>query len=274
MRFCRIADELQALCDDDPAFEPAWPAATNPVMNPPIKDSVDRVHVDHPANARWLDIGNALYTTSLRCLLQGLGETERRAKATWLGVSFAVMRMLVPVGEGLAARPAHADASQPHAGLTFTPLRTLVALPPGQAASVVVERLGQLRARAMALPLDLVAGERPADWQGVIDLLAQQQSALMGLAGITPPMPAAPLAAAPAPAPAPTSPAPAVEVARGRELTVLFEGRRCIHSRHCVLDAPTVFKANTPGEWIYPDTPRAEALVAVAHSCPSGAIRY
>jgi CDGSH-type Zn-finger protein/uncharacterized Fe-S cluster protein YjdI len=55
---------------------------------------------------------------------------------------------------------------------------------------------------------------------------------------------------------------------------VLYEGRRCIHSRHCVLDAPTVFKANTPGQWIYPDTVSVEKLVEVAHSCPSGAIRY
>ena len=61
---------------------------------------------------------------------------------------------------------------------------------------------------------------------------------------------------------------------RGTALTIRFEARRCIHSRHCVLDAPTVFKANTPGEWIYPDTVPVEALVAVAQSCPSGAIRY
>jgi CDGSH-type Zn-finger protein/uncharacterized Fe-S cluster protein YjdI len=57
-------------------------------------------------------------------------------------------------------------------------------------------------------------------------------------------------------------------------VTILFEGKRCIHSRHCVLDAPSVFKANTPGEWIYPDAVSVEALVAVAHSCRSGAIRY
>ena len=53
-----------------------------------------------------------------------------------------------------------------------------------------------------------------------------------------------------------------------------FEAQRCIHSRHCVLDAPTVFKANTPGEWIYPDTVPVETLVAVALNCPSGAIHY
>jgi CDGSH-type Zn-finger protein/uncharacterized Fe-S cluster protein YjdI len=49
---------------------------------------------------------------------------------------------------------------------------------------------------------------------------------------------------------------------------------RCIHARHCVLQAPTVFKANTPGEWIHPDTMDAASLVAVAEQCPSGAITY
>ncbi|HEY8975814.1 MAG TPA: CDGSH iron-sulfur domain-containing protein, partial [Burkholderiaceae bacterium] len=50
--------------------------------------------------------------------------------------------------------------------------------------------------------------------------------------------------------------------------------RRCIHSRHCVLEAPMVFRANTPGDWITPDALDQEALVAVAERCPSGAIRY
>lgn len=35
-----------------------------------------------------------------------------------------------------------------------------------------------------------------------------------------------------------------------------------------------VFKANTPGDWILPDALDVAALVAVAHNCPSGAIRY
>jgi len=35
-----------------------------------------------------------------------------------------------------------------------------------------------------------------------------------------------------------------------------------------------VFLANTPGEWIYPDAMPVDALVEVAHACPSGAIQY
>jgi len=274
MRFCRIGEELAALTQADPGFQPAWPAATNPVMNAPIKSEAERVHIDHPVNSRWLDIANALYTTSMRCLLQGFNTGDRRAKGTWLAASFALMRSLQPLGLGLAARPASAAREQPHAGLTFTPLRTLAALPAERAAAVVAERLGQLRERAIELPLELVAGETFATWQAVIDLLEQQQAALLALGGGVAAAPAAPAPAAIAPTPA-AAPAPAtVEIARGRGVTVRFEARRCIHSRHCVLDAPTVFKANTPGEWIFPDTVAVETVVAVAHNCPSGAIHY
>ena len=274
-RFCRIGEELAAMSAADPGFEPAWPAATNPVMNRPIHSASERVFVDEPRVARWLDIGNALYTTSLRCLLQGFGARERRAKATWLAASFALMRALVPVGQGLAARPAHAEGGGPHAGLTFTPLRTLALLPQDGAAVFVAERLAQLRERAIELPVTPVAGESAASWQAVIALLEAQRAALLGIAGTSAPAPSPP-AAAPAPAPvAAAAPAPArVEVARGRDATIHFEAARCIHSRHCVMDAPTVFKANTPGEWIYPDTVPAETLVHVAQNCPSGAIRY
>lgn len=273
-RFARIGEELATLTAADAAFEPAWPAATNPVMNAPVHSADQRVHISEPRIARWLDIGNAMYTTSLRCLVQGFGVRERREKAAWLSTSFALMRALVPVGEGLAARPATGDASGPHAGLSFTPLRTLAALPSRGAAALVAERLGQLRQRALELPVTPVAGEAPGAWPAVIELLAQQQATLLALAG-KPPLPmAAPSAALASPTPAPARVESKIEVARGRHLSVHFEAQRCIHSRHCVLDAPTVFKANTPGEWIYPDTVAAEALVGVALSCPSGAIRF
>ncbi len=279
-RFSRVLDELRSERSADPAFEPAWPAATNPVMNPPVKAVADRVHVDHPQIARWLDIGNSLYTTSLRCLLQGFGDTDRVAKANWLGASFALMRALVPVGQGLAARPAHADVSHPHAGLTFTPLRSLAALPRERAAHFVAERLDQLRQRALELPVVPVDGESGSTWTGVIAMLAKQRErmdtlcvarpAAEGASEATPaPNPAA--AAAPTPEPASASP---VETVAGKDIVIHFEGRRCIHSRHCVLEAPMVFKANTPGDWILPDALDVAALVAVAHNCPSGAIRY
>ena len=41
-----------------------------------------------------------------------------------------------------------------------------------------------------------------------------------------------------------------MQSARGTSIEIHFESRRCIHARHCVLGAPRVFLANTPGEWI------------------------
>jgi len=61
---------------------------------------------------------------------------------------------------------------------------------------------------------------------------------------------------------------------RGEKITVCFDGRKCIHSRHCVLTLPDVFRANTTGPWIVPDDADPEEITAVAHSCPSGAITY
>jgi CDGSH-type Zn-finger protein/uncharacterized Fe-S cluster protein YjdI len=65
-----------------------------------------------------------------------------------------------------------------------------------------------------------------------------------------------------------------VDSARGARIEVRFDHARCIHSRHCVLDEPTVFIANKPGEWIYPDAVPVERIAQVAHNCPSGAITY
>ena len=52
-RFSRLHQEFDQLTAADPHFEPAWPAATNPVMNPPpIPDG--KVHIAEPTIARWL----------------------------------------------------------------------------------------------------------------------------------------------------------------------------------------------------------------------------
>ena len=61
---------------------------------------------------------------------------------------------------------------------------------------------------------------------------------------------------------------------RGKEITIRFDGSKCIHSRNCVLGLPNVFRANEPGDWIQPDNGSVEDLIAVARSCPSGAITY
>jgi CDGSH-type Zn-finger protein/uncharacterized Fe-S cluster protein YjdI len=49
---------------------------------------------------------------------------------------------------------------------------------------------------------------------------------------------------------------------------------RCIHSRYCVLNLPSVFVPNVDGPWIKPDTAATEATIAVVTKCPSGALQY
>jgi len=63
-----------------------------------------------------------------------------------------------------------------------------------------------------------------------------------------------------------------VEVVKGKKVTVHFDGSLCVHSRNCVLGHPEVFVPNVEGAWIHPDAASAEAIMHVAHICPSGAI--
>ncbi|MBS0375748.1 MAG: CDGSH iron-sulfur domain-containing protein [Proteobacteria bacterium] len=64
----------------------------------------------------------------------------------------------------------------------------------------------------------------------------------------------------------------AKEVVRGIAAEIQFDGSRCIHSRHCVLDRPDVFVPNVAGEWIHPDAATPDEVMALARNCPSGAI--
>ena len=65
-----------------------------------------------------------------------------------------------------------------------------------------------------------------------------------------------------------------VDYIEGRDLTLIYEGKKCIHSRFCVTWGPKVFIANVKGPWINPDAMATEALTEIAHVCVSGAIRY
>lgn len=65
-----------------------------------------------------------------------------------------------------------------------------------------------------------------------------------------------------------------METIRGTKLLIRFDGGKCIHSRHCVLDRPDVFVPNVRGEWIHPDEATPDEVAELAHNCPSGAITY
>lgn len=66
----------------------------------------------------------------------------------------------------------------------------------------------------------------------------------------------------------------APEIAKGKAVTIQFEGKRCIHARYCVLGAPSVFLANVKGPWIKPDGDSVENVLHTIRQCPSGALTY
>ena len=60
---------------------------------------------------------------------------------------------------------------------------------------------------------------------------------------------------------------------RGKEIVIRFEGKKCIHSRNCVLGQPEVFVASGK-PWVRPDGAGAEDIAALVQTCPSGALTY
>ena len=56
------------------------------------------------------------------------------------------------------------------------------------------------------------------------------------------------------------APADAVLI-EGKDLTLLYDGKKCIHARFCVTGAPKVFLANVKGPWIQPDAMNVAAAI-------------
>ncbi len=272
-RFSEVQSELAALLRKNPSFVPARPAARNPVMRRPVT-AADRVWVEAEPAATLLDLANGAYLFMARALdvLFSRPELSPEARAVVSDASVTAMYALVPLAEHLTTLPANPELPGVNAGLTFTMQRSVAAPPEPHAAfrtlreNAAVLALGyQTHARGISPRLD-------AAIEGLSALASRFAD---GPRTVPPPVATDARAAAPPTAvPPPSGPSPSIEQARGKSLLLRFEAKRCIHARHCVLSAPKVFLANTPGEWIFPDEAHVETLVTVAHDCPSGAITY
>ncbi len=270
-RFSQVRDEYAAKLAAVPDFVPARPVARNPVMRHP-PDPASLIWIDAEPAATLLDLGNAAYALTLRSLGAVFApislDTDVRAAVTELAL--LAMRIMAPIAEHLTTLPASKDVPGVTAGLTFTVSRS-IAPPADRHALRVVAELARSLANGI-LQHTIVDKER-------IETAAKS---LMRLADVLEACSARAPAPVAAPAKPPRAPLPAAETGRtdgvqeirGKSLSILYEGKRCIHSRHCVLEAPESFLANTPGEWILPDATDVETLVTVAHECVSGAIRY
>ena len=282
-KFLGMRAELRALREANPAFSPAFPAATNPVLRRPPRPE-GRVWLENPDAVATVDLANASYGLMLRLLAYAYGVRGPGAeKSLTVDLAIGLMQAVMPLAERAARLPAGPSNPQCNAGMSFITLRDSAALPPGPAARrLFVERFAQLHEGAATLRASGDArAVAAADQLASLASRAQRGFDLTtaAAASTTPATRPEAVAAAAAPQAAagptpPSSTSAGVETAQGRRIELQFEAKRCIHSRFCVTLAPKVFLANVQGPWIHPDAIPVEQLVEVAHACPSGAIRY
>jgi len=267
-RFLHVRQSLDALSALDPGFIPAHPAATNPVLRAPPRPE-GRVWIEDADAVATVDLANAAYGLMLRVLayVYAVPATEPR-KLAMIQLSLGLMRAVSPLAEAatrLPAGPSHPDCN---AGMSFTALRDSAALPPGAAADRFVrERLEEFTTAAAKIAH---LGPRHAQAAQLLARLTAQLKTQLP----EPQLLSSAASAAPSIAPAAQPASPEVEIVASEDIEIHYKGRLCIHSRHCVTGAPTVFLANVKGPWIHPETMEVERLVDIAHLCPSGAIAY
>lgn len=270
-QFVAIRDELAALRVANPDFKPAFPAAHNPVLRPPPKPE-GRVWIEDEQAAQTVDVANAAYGLTVRLLaFSYLVPRPSHHKRGAIELALGLMRAMTLLGERAARLPAGPSNPTCNAGVSFTTLRDAAPLLPGpHAARYFVERIAEIVEHASALD----ASDPRVD--GACRILRDVQTrAPRALASDSPAPAAVPARTVKLPVvpPTPTT-RDGVDYIAGDKLTLIYEGRKCIHSRFCVTGAPQVFIANVEGPWIHPDAIDVARLVEIAHACPSGAIRY
>jgi uncharacterized Fe-S cluster protein YjdI/CDGSH-type Zn-finger protein len=243
------------------------------------------VWIEDPDAFATVDIANACYGLMLRLLAYAYAlRGPSTEKSLVVDLAIGLMQALAPLAERAARLPAGPSNPNCNAGVSFITLRDSAALSPGPAARrFFIERFAQLAQGAQGLrgsgdPRALAAADALASLAARAGKGFDLSSAAPAAAVAAVAAPAAsPVAAAAVTNPAeaaPSSIVDGVESVRGEKLELKYEAKLCIHSRFCVTGAPRVFLANVKGPWIHPDEMPVEALVEVAHACPSGAIRY
>lgn len=277
-RFVSIRKQMPGMKAANPRFDPAHPAAVNPVLRrPPTPEG--RVWIEHEEASATVDLANACYGLMLRLLGHAYSvPSPHPDKNRSVELATGLMRAVTYLGERAARLPAGPANPDCHAGLSFIALRDAAPLPPGAAARrFFIERFSELSEAARSLSANGDSRSRLACDH--LSALAKQSAAEFSLAvpiAMAQTTPAAPIANATAPSRNSDKEAAAgtLEIVEGEALTLTFEANRCIHARFCVTGAPKVFLANVQGAWIKPDAMDVERLVEIAHACPSGAIRY
>ena len=144
-KYVAIREEYQRLLQKNPAFVPAYPAATNPVLRRPPRPE-GRVWLENPEAILVVDLANASYGLMLRLLAYAYAlPGPSPEKSVTVDLAICLMRAVVPLAEKAARLPAGPSNPACHAGMSFTTLRDAGAFVPGRAARrFFVERFAQL----------------------------------------------------------------------------------------------------------------------------------
>jgi CDGSH-type Zn-finger protein/uncharacterized Fe-S cluster protein YjdI len=276
-RFDAILKEYRVLKQARPEFEPAYPAAINPVLTE-LTDDEHTTRVTNSAARRVVDLGNSVYGLMLQTLAQ-VGAPVPLPSGLRQGlsdVSCKLMRYTTVIGEAAVRMPICDDKPGINAGLSFALPKSFGQYVQANAAQILSERASELADACRVI-------EHDQDLPGVADGLTEMAKRLSEMHSkfeqhftlVTDADPARdkPGQVNPRPDDVPTT-GDAGNTARSDDIEISFDVERCIHSRLCVLNAPTVFLANVKGPWLHPETDSVEHLVHVAQSCPSGAITY
>ncbi|MEI4509230.1 ferritin-like domain-containing protein [Sphingopyxis sp. CCNWLW253] len=265
-RFLTVRAEMQQLSVTNPGFVAAHPAAVNPVLRKPPRPE-GRVWLENADAIAAVDLANAIYALSLR-LLAGAFALPRANpdKALYTGCAIGLMHALTAIAERAARLPAGPSNPGCNAGVSFTALREAASLPQGTSARrLYIERVEELGAVAAAMDTADPRCDRAA--RILLKQADRLRSAPLAATALSPiPPSGAPVSQA--------APAGSGDQAEGKDVTVNFDGRRCIHARVCVTQAPATFLAGVEGAWITPDETDVDQLCSVIRQCPSGALSY
>jgi len=237
-RFMAVRDEHATLKAKNPKFEPAFPAAWNPLLRRPVRPE-GRIWIENEEAAETVDLANACYALMIRFLAYSYAlPSGHPEKALAVDLGTGLMRVMTKYAERAVRLPIGPSNPGCNAGMSFTVLRDASALPPGPSARLFfVERFREILAAAEALAAGgdaradsaarLVAGltrraERgfAADAAPIRKIDTPRSAPLVATDPSSTDLPKAP--------PAPKS-VGGVDYIEGEKLTLVYEGKKCIH---------------------------------------------
>ncbi len=170
-RFYAVREELRTLRKDDPQFEPAHPALTNPYV---IGDAADAegARIDDPLTVKVMELCNGCYQTMTHVLVRFFshaGETDEALRVLVKGAVDMMEDVIEPLGKLLVTMPAGPSHPGAVAGPSFELYRSVAVSPHRRATWIMLhERLSELASFADRLVDDDGAPERLTDVAGAL----------------------------------------------------------------------------------------------------------